>query len=336
MSTPPNPQGSPDPPDSPLADERHLLVRSTRWEADGIISLEMSDASGTKLWAWEPGAHVDVVLPSGLVRQYSLCSDPCDLQSYRLAVLLDPEGRGGSREVHATQLVGQRLLVRQPRNHFKLEPADHYVFLAGGVGITPMIPMVLDAERAGVRWTLVYRGRSRGSMAFLDELQRFGEHVLIVPSDEGPFVIGDLAPLLYPGTQVYCCGPLGMISAAEEWFEQHGRSDDLHVERFEAANDPSQFEPVDGEMNSFEVVLERSGQVVTVGPGMTILDAVRAVLPNAHSSCELGFCGTCETRVIDGVPAHHDTILSTAEQAAGRTVMICVGRSQSPRLVLDL
>ncbi|WP_248963998.1 PDR/VanB family oxidoreductase [Sphaerisporangium perillae] len=318
-------------------DRRDLLVRSTTWEADDVMSLRLVDPDGGELPAWEPGAHIDLVLPSGLVRQYSLCGRPADRGCYTVAVLREAAGRGGSQELHETVLPGKTISVRGPRNRFPLVEAARYLFVAGGIGITPILAMVRDVSARGAEWRLVYGGRSRSSMAFVEELVELGEdRVEIVPQDE--LGIPDLDAALAqsgPGTAVYCCGPEGLLAAVERRCAEGPMS--LHTERFGSTGAARAAEPVVvSQVTTFEVELRRSGCVVTVPSDRTILDAVRDVVPEAMSSCEEGYCGTCETRVIEGVPEHHDTILSDKERQAGKTMMICVGRSRTPRLVLDI
>jgi ferredoxin-NADP reductase len=321
---------------------RKLLVRRATWEADGVMSLCLVDPDGRELAPWEPGAHLDLLLTSGLVRQYSLCGDPEDRFSYTVAVLREPYGRGGSKEVHDTALVGKLLTVRGPRNHFELVSAKRYLFIAGGIGITPIRAMLGYVDRRGDEWRLVYGGRSRGSMAFLSDLTAFGEeHVQVVPQDEkGMLDLDAVLNTAEADTVVYCCGPEGLIRAVEERCSR-SPSREIHVERFgatgaikKAAASVSVVEEAD--QQSFVVELRRTGVTMTIPPDRTILEVVREAVPEAMSSCEEGFCGTCETKVLEGVPQHHDTILSPAEREKGKTMMICVGRSKTPRLVLDL
>nr|WP_250548834.1 PDR/VanB family oxidoreductase [Pseudonocardia sp. H11422] len=313
------------------AGTRTLLVQQASWEADGVLSLRLVDPDGAALPPWTPGAHVDLVLPSGLVRQYSLCGDPGDRSAYLVAVRREPAGRGGSAEVHATALVGATLGVRGPRNRFELVDAPRYLLLAGGIGITPLLPMLAELRRRGRPCELWYGGRDRASMPFVDQLRRLHpDGVHVVPQDEyGLLDVAGLTAAAAPGTAVYCCGPEGLLRAAEAACGGL----DLHVERFAATAPPAEPAAVGG---AFEVELCRSGVVAPVAPDQTVLDAVRAAGADVLSSCEEGFCGTCEVRVLDGEPEHHDAILSAAERERGETMMICVSRCRSPRLVLDL
>ncbi|MYS69903.1 2Fe-2S iron-sulfur cluster binding domain-containing protein, partial [Streptomyces sp. SID5926] len=284
-----------------------------------------------RLPAWEPGAHVDVVLGPGLERQYSLCGDPADRAEWRIAVLREKDGRGGSAYVHGELRAGDEVRVRGPRNNFRLEPAPRYRFVAGGIGITPVLPMLAAAEEAGAEWTLLYGGRTRAGMAFTQELARYGDRVTLVPEDESGLL--DLASVLddlSPDTLVYCCGPGPLLDAVEA----RCPAGSLRVERFrpkEADADAS----AEGEAE-FEAVLARSGRTVVVPPGVSVLDAVRGAGVEVLYSCTEGTCGTCETEVVEGDPDHRDSVLTEEERAAGETMLICVSRCRGRRLVLDL
>ncbi|WP_342661355.1 Phenoxybenzoate dioxygenase subunit beta (plasmid) [Rhodococcus ruber] len=318
-----------------------LLVQQVTWEAEGVASIRLTDPNGSELPDWAPGAHLDLILPSGKVRQYSLCGDPDDRAAYTVAVLREEHGRGGSREIHDSALVGRTMSVRGPRNHFHLVDAPSYLFVAGGIGITPMLAMVREVRRRGVPWRLVYGGRSRSSMAFLGELDRIGGgNVDVVPQDVHGMLDLDAVLAAVPGDSViYCCGPEGLIRATEERVETRFAPDALHVERFGASSSiqcsetPVPAEPAD---TGFEVELRRTGSVLDVPPDRTLLDVVRDSVPDFLSDCEEGFCGACEVRVLEGEPEHHDVLLSDQERECGDRMMICVGRSRSPRLVLDL
>lgn len=317
-----------------MEDAKQLVVRRVTWEAEGVMALELTSVDGSDLPGWEPGAHLDLVLPSGLVRQYSLCGDPADRSRYRIAVLRAPDGRGGSAEVHDTALVGRTVKVVGPRNHFVLEEAPSYLFIAGGIGITPILPMVAAVDKAGVSYRLVYGGRTLASMAFRDELPA-GDRVQLVPEDTGGRP--DLAALVrqMPAEGlVYSCGPSGLLDALSVICAAEGR--ELRIERFADDGKGAVAAAEAAEGSAFEVELRRSGVTVQVGSDERMLDKLLEVCPGLMTSCEEGFCGTCETGVLEGVPEHHDQILSEKERAAGRTMFVCVGRSKSPKLVLDL
>ncbi|AXH35567.1 oxidoreductase [Humibacter sp. BT305] len=306
-----------------------LVVAEARQVAEGVLLLELVSPSGANLPAWTPGAHLDVVVQPGVERQYSLCGDPSDRSRYRIAVLREPDGRGGSAHLHDHVHAGSALRVKGPLNHFELEPAPAYRFVAGGIGITPILPMIAAADAAGVPWTLDYAGRSRATMAFVDELvEAYGSRVTVHAADEGGRL--DVTALDPSGAQVYSCGPARMIEALEARAAGWPRHT-LHVERFEAR---AVTEPVYHE--AFEVELELSGITVTVPPEKSILDVVEEQGVFALWSCREGTCGTCETPVVEGEVDHRDSVLTPEEQEANEVMMICVSRSACPRLVLEL
>jgi ferredoxin-NADP reductase len=315
----------------PSTDVDTLVVTGKRAAADGVVELVLAHPDGRRLPDWAPGAHVDLMLPNGSTRQYSLCGSRWDAFRYRVGVLREPAGRGGSAFVHDRLRVGDTVGVGGPRNNFALVPSARYLFIAGGIGITPLLPMVHQADLLGADWDLVYGGRRRSSMAFLDELAGYGDRVHVHPEDEDglldlPAWLGEVRP----DTAVYCCGPGPLLDAVERacrgWPPYA-----LRTERFVAKE---QRAPVRD--TPFEVRLARSGTAVTVTPEVTVLDAVRAAGAQVLSSCQQGTCGTCETDVVQGVPDHRDSILGDAERAAGDCMFICVSRSCSDRLVLDL
>lgn len=307
--------------------EAELVVDRRETAADGVLALALRHPLGEPLPGWEPGAHIDVVLGPGLERQYSLCGDPADREAWRIAVLHEADGRGGSAYVHEQLGLGDKVRVRGPRNHFRLEPSARYRFVAGGIGITPILPMLAAAERAGAEWSLLYGGRTRNTMAFAAELERYGDRVALVPEDESGLL--DLASVLDDvpeGTLVYCCGPEPLLDAVEARCPAGA----LRVERFR----PRDRTEAGGD--AFEVVLARSGRTLTVPPDVSVLDAVRGAGVEVLYSCTEGTCGTCETDVLEGVPDHRDSVLSEEERAAGETMLICVSRCRGRRLVLDL
>ncbi|MEV8433409.1 PDR/VanB family oxidoreductase [Streptomyces chartreusis] len=307
--------------------ELDLLVRRMTWEADGVLSVELARPDGKPLPAWTPGAHLDLHV-GGFVRQYSLCGDPADPMAYRLGVLNEPSSRGGSRHVHTKLRPGQTVRAVGPRNHFALEPATSYVFLAGGIGITPILAMARRAERDGVPYRLIHGGRSRASMAFGAELSALNGDVTLVPQDEHGHP--DLAAALRDlpaDALVYCCGPEPLLKAVEAVCP----AGQLRVERFAA--------PVverDGDDTAFEVECRRSGVTLNVDAGTSVLETAENAGLAVASSCRDGICGSCETRVLAGTPDHRDFLLSEAERATGETMMLCVSRCASDRLVLDL
>lgn len=318
----------PNPPAMPGPRDLSLLITRVTWEADAILSLRLSSPDRTQLPPWQPGAHLQLVLPSGRVRHYSLFGSPAEPNHYTVAVLHQESGRGGSREIHTDLRVGMQLVTTTPRNNFPLEPASSYLFIAGGIGITGVLTMATTIAATGTDWQLVYGGRTRSAMAFADQIHQLDpERVQIVAHDEHGHP--DLDAILArqpPGTAVYCCGPEPMLHAIAE--RTATRPDlTLHVERFASTA------PAGGA--AFQVELRRTGTVVDVAAGRTILQAVRDVVPTVASSCEQGICGACTTTVLSGEPEHRDTLLSDAQRAEGQ-MLICVSRAVGDRLTLDL
>jgi ferredoxin-NADP reductase len=323
-------------PEAPRSEADHseatLLVDARIDAADGVVSLVLRHPDGDPLPAWEPGAHIDLLLDNGLVRQYSLCGNPADGAAWQIAVLRAPEGRGGSSYVHDRLREGSAVRVRGPRNNFPLRPAERHLFIAGGVGITPILAMVEAAEAAGADWRLLYGGRTRGSMAFLDRLTPYGDRVLVRPQDEHGLL--DLAAFVggpREGTLVHACGPEPLLRAAQEQCADWP-SGTLGIERFAPVPSTAEAAPAD----AFEVVLSRSGRTLTVPPDRSVLEVAEEAGVPVLFSCREGTCGTCETEVLEGTPDHRDSLLDEDERAAGDTMLICVSRSCGPRLVLDL
>jgi ferredoxin-NADP reductase len=314
-------------------DEIDLRLRVDRrvTGAEGVVVLDLRDPTGADLPDWAPGAHIDLRMPGGLTRQYSLCGDPADRSAWRIGVLREPESRGGSAHVHAELHEGAEVDVRGPRNHFPLVPAPRYLFIAGGIGITPILPMIDAAAAAGAQWELHYGGRSRRSMAFLESLERDSGHLTLHPQDEVGLI--DLDALLgtpRPDTRIYCCGPEPLLVAVEQRCADWPTGS-LHLERF-APKDVG--EPV--LTGAFEVELALTGRTLTVPPDRSILQVVEDSGLSVLSSCQEGTCGTCETTVLAGEVDHRDSLLTPDEQAANDTMFICVSRAACPKLVLEL
>ncbi|MGN2640623.1 PDR/VanB family oxidoreductase [Nocardia takedensis] len=320
----------------PIVDDRRLLLEVTdrRVEArdEDVLSLRLQAPDRAKLPRWRPGAHLDLELPSGRLRQYSLCGDPSDTRGYRIAVRRIPDGGGGSLEVHDTLTVGSALVVRGPRNAFPFavpghgSPATALRFVAGGIGITPILPMARLAHRLGLDWSLVYTGRSRDTLPFLDELARFGDRVRVRTDDEhGLPDAADLLAGVRPGAAVYCCGPAPMTAAIAAAVRDRGI--ELHSERF------SPPPIVDGQ--PFEIQIAATGETFEVPADRSALDAILDRRPDRPYSCRQGFCRTCRVRVLAGTPDHRETVLTEAEHAEG-DMLVCVSRAAGGRLVLDL
>ena len=322
---------------SPGATTQRLLVRQARWIAHDVLELRLTRPTGSVLPTWEPGAHVELALPSGLRRTYSLCGEVTDTEAWTIAVHRVPEGRGGSREIHETGLVGRELEVRGPVNRFPLVPAPGYLLLAGGIGVTPLLPMARELTARGLPWRLLLGARDRSRLVYAEELVALGgDRVLLIPQDEAglPDLAAELAATP-PTHAVYACGPQPMLDAVTTLCRTADPARSLHLERFTAAADaiPDQLDATSGE---FEVVLSRSGLRLTVPADRTVLDVVREKLPDVPYSCEEGYCGTCETPVTAGVPDHRDTVIDPSERPTATTMMICVSRCDSPVLELDL
>jgi len=314
--------------------EAELVVAQKETVAEGVAVLTLTDANGRALPDWTPGAHIDLVLPApSLTRQYSLSSNPADRQAWRIGVLREAKSRGGSLFIHDVLKAGDTVRVRGPRNHFSLVDAPRYLFIAGGIGITPILPMVAAAQARGADWQLLYGGRQRSSMAFLDELAAYGERVRLYPQDEeGMLPLGSFLEPPRKDTLVYSCGPEPLLIAVEGLCASWPVGS-LHLERFKAMQ-PTEAPPT--AVQTFEVVLQRSGITVTVPGDKSVLETVEAAGLYVLSACREGICGTCETGVLEGEPDHRDSVLTPAERKTNEVMMICVSRSCTPRLVLDL
>jgi ferredoxin-NADP reductase len=308
--------------------ETEVVVRKLTRPATDVVELTLARVDGAALPGWTPGAHIDLILDDDLVRQYSLCGSPGDTASYRVAVLLAPDSRGGAKRVH--QLAeGATVRIRGPRNHFPLLAAPRHLFVAGGIGITPMLPMIEEVDAAGSDWELHYGGRSRSSMAYLDHLAQYGDRVTVVPQDEQGLL--DVAGILgtpEPQTLVYCCGPEPLLAVCEQACAAWPPGA-LHLERFTAKEVDTSGD------TEFELVLQRTGVVTSVPAGTSVLQAMRDSGVSVLASCMEGTCGTCETEVVEGEVDHRDSVLDAEEQEAGEVMMVCVSRCRGPRLVLD-
>ncbi|MFC9556774.1 PDR/VanB family oxidoreductase [Rhodococcus sp. NPDC056960] len=300
---------------------------------DTITQLTLVRTDGRDLPEWTPGSHIDLVLGPDMVRQYSLSGEPGDLRSWQVSVLHQPDGRGGSTRIHHEFREGESIAVRGPRNNFHLVAASRYLFIAGGIGITPLLPMITSVHRTGAEWSLVYGGRSRRNMAYADDLkQAHGERVTLLPADvHGRIDLARILAGVTSDTAVYVCGPEGLLCAVEAMAAELDNVGEVHLERFTPKT------PMDAPvLEHFEVEFVRSGITVSVGPDQTILDAARAVGIPAPFSCSEGTCGTCETNIVSGLADHRDSVLSPAEQEENSTLMICISRAACPQIKLDL
>lgn len=304
-----------------------VRVVARRSVADHIDEFVLAPAVGQPLPPWSAGSHIDLKTPAGPVRQYSLCP----AADYRIAIERRPDSRGGSTSAHDDLAVGDQTWISPPRNHFALTRALAYLFVAGGIGITPILSLIDDAEQAGRPWRLIYIGRTRSEMAYVDELVgRHPDRVTVHESRRSgrPNLADELAGLAR-GTAVYTCGPPTMLDAVTDACGPQIAVDSF-TERFTA--------PVQsGAPNlEFEVSLAFSGLTVTVPEDRTILDVLDTRGVVAPASCREGMCGTCETGVVSGEVDHRDAILSPEERSENESMMICVSRCTSGRLVLEL
>ena len=317
-------------------------IRTIRIEAEGIRSLELCPRAGS-FPAAQAGAHIDVHLPGGLIRQYSLLAGSHE-ESYRIAVSLDPASRGGSRAVHHELKVGDAIEISEPRNLFPLNEQAQavHVLLAGGIGITPIHAMAQRLQALGRRWHVLYCVRSRSRAAFLAELQALqadsqGRGRLdVLVEDEMDGVRLDMAAALQPyknqDSHFYCCGPAGMLQAYRQACADVPEPR-VHFEYFAAAPAAA---CADSDERAFTVHLARSGGSIAVPVGRSILECLLDQGIRVYCSCREGICGSCETRVLEGTPEHRDHVLSEQERAASESMMICVSRCRGEALTLDL
>ncbi|MCY1158166.1 MAG: oxidoreductase [Citricoccus sp.] len=314
-------------------DLEEVVVERLETLAEGVRRLTLRTLDGSEFARWEPGSHIDLVLPDH-VRQYSLCSPLADRSRIQVSVLHTRDSRGGSEYVHRSLAEGDVIRINGPRNNFPFVDSRKYLFIAGGIGITPILPMIEAAEAAGREWRLAYGGRSRASMAFADELiERYGERILLFPEDEvGRIDLEGLLALPRAKMLVYACGPEPLLRVIEDYC-MGWPPGVLHTERFVAASLDA-----GASAEPFEVELTQTGKTVTVAPDQTILEAVEEHGVRVLSSCRGGICGTCETHVVSGEVEHRDAILSEDEKRFGDCMMVCVSRAAAgcPKLVLDL
>jgi vanillate O-demethylase ferredoxin subunit len=307
-----------------------VRVRAVTWETDAVRVYDLRALDGT-LPPFTAGAHIDLHLKNGMVRSYSLLNHPDERHRYVIGVAHDNASRGGSRYVHERVGPGDVLEIGAPRNNFPLnEAAGHSVLIAGGIGVTPMIGMLKRLVDLRASWQLHYCTRGRSSAAFLEELAAFPSARLFFDDEQNGKLL-DLAALVAsapPNSDFYCCGPTGMMKA----FENATKGlvpERVHVEYFTAVQDPDK-------AGGFVVECARSGRSIPVAQGQTILEALQHAGLDVSYSCEQGICGTCETKVLEGIPDHRDQILTQAEQDSGKTMMICCSGAKSAKLVLDI
>jgi phthalate 4,5-dioxygenase reductase subunit len=316
-------------------DQQQMMpLRVTRNDkiADGIHMLEFRDAGDQPLPEFSAGAHITIQTPNGLLRKYSLCNAPAERDRYQVAVKREINGRGGSIDLIDHVMAGDQLMVAPPVNDFRLPPrAQDFLFIAGGIGITPIMAMIRQLQAEGKRFRLFYCTRSPETTAFLDELSapEFKDRVTIHYDGGDPARSLDLRPILQERKNrehLYCCGPRPLMEAVRKMTD-HWSSNAVH---FEAFSDAETHKPTD---KPFKVKLARSGTVIEVPTTKTILEALREHGLDVPSSCETGTCGTCRTKLIAGEADHRDLVL--AEHERTDTIMICVSRARSDEITID-
>ncbi|VCU71191.1 Phenoxybenzoate dioxygenase subunit beta [Pigmentiphaga humi] len=310
-----------------------VLVQAIRLEAQGIISVEFRSPDGADLPAFEAGSHIDLHLPNGLVRSYSLFNSPAERHRYVVGVLNDRNSRGGSRYVHEQLRVGSTIKIGAPRNNFELdEGATKSVLLAGGIGVTPIFCMYNRLRSIDKPVELLYCARAKVEAAFVDELLASGEQVKTRFDAEagGPPNLRELLGGHPADTHFYCCGPTPMLDAFEATCKELGY-ENVHIERFAAAGEVEA-----AQEGSYQVELAKSGKTIDVPAGMSLLDALLEAGVDADYSCREGVCGACETAVLEGTPDHRDSVLTEREREANKTMMVCVSGCKGSKLVLDL
>lgn len=311
-----------------------VVVRNRHVEGGNIAVMEFESATSATLPRVEAGAHIDVHLPNGMVRQYSLCQNPNDEGKFRLGILRDPESRGGSVSAFDEIKDGMQIQVSEPKNLFPLLKAKHSVLIGGGIGITPLITMAYQLASEGTSFELHYCGASPENCAFVDEIKN-GElakyttfHFKSEGASHRAFFESAIKDIDIE-SHIYTCGPVGFMDWVINLATTHDFPEQqIHKEYFQVETDTSG--------DSFEVVAERSGKIIMVEAGETILQALAKEGIEIEMSCEQGVCGTCMCDVIEGEPDHRDVYFTDEEKASNEQILVCCSRSKTPRLVLDI
>lgn len=313
-----------------------VQVDRVREEAENIRSYRLRPLDGRPLPAFTPGAHIDLLLPADLIRQYSLCNYyPDDDGYYEIGVLREPSGRGGSEYVHQSLTVGDVIAIEGPRNHFELDENAHSILIAGGIGITPLLSMCRNLSVIDASFELHYLTRRPETAAFTPRLRhpslrdRVHHHYARDDIESGRLYVNELLAEARPGTHIYCCGPPGLIECVRQ-AAGHWPAGSISFERFVAANTD------EANLSSFEIEIASSGQICVVPEDKSILRVLREIGICVESQCEEGLCGTCETGLLEGEAEHRDSVLSDDEKAEQSALMVCCSRARSPRLKLDL
>lgn len=312
-----------------------LRVVERRDEASDVVSLNLECDGEFSLPNYTAGAHIELRLPGGVRRKYSLCNDPASVGRYTIAVHRSPKSRGGSSWIHDSLFVGDSLEATLPRNDFPLVPDVDVILIAGGIGVTPLLSMIYELKRAGRSWQLHYAVRSRPQAAFLAQLESLADFPkqvnLHVDEEENSLLdIEQIVSGSKDSSHIYCCGPVPMIDKFAA-VTTH-MVDRTHVERFSASQDASKPKTD----SSFEVYLAKSEKSLTIDDSTTILQELKLLDIDVNYSCEEGICGDCEIKVLKGIPEHRDSVLSAEEKASNSTMMVCVSRCSEQTLVLDI
>jgi tetrachlorobenzoquinone reductase len=306
-------------------------IKAIRWEAEGILSFILQPAGGGLMPPFDPGAHIDVQLAPGLTRSYSLANDPAIRDHYEIGVHFAPDSRGGSRHIHERWRAGDLIEISAPKNNFPMvEDAVHTVLIAGGIGITPMLPMIARLNRLGRSWELHYVAASPERAAYVAHVEAHDGVVVAFDGVPGGQRL-DLKAICAAApaeAHLYCCGPSGMLDAFVA-INAARPQDHVHIEYFSA-------ETVVATEGGYTLELARSGKTIAVEEGETMLDALLTAGVDIGFACGEGVCGTCEVKVLDGIPDHRDHFLSDADKASNRSIMVCCSGAKSPRMVLDI
>ncbi len=307
-----------------------VVVKQKCLLAERVIGLTLESHEDVALPSWEPGAHIDLILPGGVVRQYSLYGNRKNPRQYQIGILLEPDG-AASTFIDKGVKEGDTICIGRPRNHFGLAPFHRYILIAGGVGITPFLPMLESFEAQHKPWTLYYAGRSQSSMAFFDYLSKFKDKVVFAPKTAGQRL--DLKSILgtaQPDTAVYCCGPSRMIETVSDLCLGVWSKGAIYLERF------TPIERKTDENRPFKIRLERSNLTLDVPADRSAIDVIADAGVFIPCSCKEGTCGSCEVDVLEGVPDHRDSVLTEEERDSNSCMMVCISRSKTPLLIIDV
>jgi ferredoxin-NADP reductase len=316
-----------------MTEKISVLVDGITVEATDVLRLVLRKPDGGEMPAFTPGAHVDLFLPNGITRQYSLLHDCRQQTHYEIAVHKTPDSRGGSAYIHSSLRAGAQLEISAPRNNFPLDTRHKALFIAGGIGITPILSMIHHSQAQGLDWRLFYLARAREFAAFRDSITLLGGNRVRFHFDAeagGLFEFTKSSLGIEPGVHIYCCGPGPMMRAVESFSAAHAENP-AHFEWFKRPENPIETSP----NKEFTIKLSLSGRVLRVPKDKSILQVLEESGIDWPFSCREGMCRTCETQVIEGVPDHRDYVLSEAERGAGKSMMICVSRARTPFLTLD-